>query len=877
MVKTYVLVLDDERADLASSGGKGASLAKLRQSGLPVPDGFHVTTAAYQDFVSANGLNEIISNSLKIVSVDDPVTLEAASTQIREGFSAGIVPANITKAISSAYIKFDDEQIFTAVRSSATAEDLPDLSFAGQQESFLNVKGEEDVLEAIKKCWASLWTARAIGYRMRNNIDQEAVSLAVVVQELIDADSAGVMFTANPSNGRRNEVLINSVFGLGETIVGGRVTPDSYVINKDDFALISRTIGEKDMMTIRVEGGTVEQAIPKDNQKIASISDTQAIALAELGTEIEALYGMTMDIEWAIENGEIAILQARPITALPEPSIDPPTEWNGPHDRTMYMRASIIEQLPDPATPLFRTIAPDQMTKSLGALVSSVMPKFNYFQEYVGFTTINDYFYMFLKLGKGIILRMYKDSIPALFGGPEGGFLKWGATYWKEEILPDYQKIIQKWKSKPISELSSVILLEGSRELLYWGTRMFTGVQLVMPIVGLSEGFFTIVYNWFIKRKNDPKASEFILGFESQPIRAEKKLYDLAMWVKRQASLKDVLLEASTATIAESFLSRKELDGISKKYWEEWTNRFKVYLDEFGYAIYNLDFYNAVAADDPRPVIETIKFYLSGKGSNPHTRQKELANRREEITEATINRLGPIRKRWFQKRLAWAQESAPFREDSLAAVGLGWPLLRRMLRELGSRLVEVGVIENRDDIFWLEERETLQFAEALDLRKGILENKIEEVENRKMIWRGQKRAIPPQILSKRKNLLTWMYKFAGPAGDLEQTGSEIKGLSIGGGVVTAPACVLHGPEDFNKMKAGDVLIADITTPAWTPLFAMASGVVTNVGGMLSHSSIVAREYGIPAVTATGVATIRIISGQMIRVNGDAGTVTLLNA
>jgi pyruvate,water dikinase len=380
-----------------------------------------------------------------------------------------------------------------------------------------------------------------------------------------------------------------------------------------------------------------------------------------------------------------------------------------------------------------------------------------------------------------------------------------------------------------------------------------------------------------VKRKNqdDPPAQTFLLGFDSQPILADKALYDLAQWSREQTALAEYLTQTPAEQVVAHLEDEAPAAGVANAVWQDWRARFNEHLAQFGNAIYNMDFVNAVPADAPAPILETLKFYMRGQGTSPYQRQQEAVERREQETQSVLNRVGPLRRAIFRKLLTWAQNSAPDRENGLATVGLGWPLLRRLLRELGRRLVEAGAIAQRDDVFWLEGAEVSQAATALDAGQTQLDSLSDLVAARKMQWRGRASVAPPQLLPKD----SWMakrYERLMPAHSTEQTGAVIKGIPVGEGKITAPARVLYGPEDFGTMQPGEVLVAGITTPAWTPLFALASAVVTDIGGPLSHSSIVAREYGIPAVLGTGVGTKRIQSGQMIAVDGDAGTVTLLD-
>ena len=336
-------------SDIDQAGGKGANLGELTRAGIPVPPGFVVTTEAYRVYVAEHQLDDRIT--ALAAARDDPVGYEDASAQIRALFSDELSEALRTE-IAEAYAALEEAPV--AVRSSATAEDLPEASFAGQQDTYLNVRGLEDLLVAVRDCWASLWTARAMAYRARQGLDPATVSLAVVVQQMVNAEAAGVMFTANPSNGRRDETLISTAWGLGESVVSGAVNTDNFVIREPDGTVLSSVIADKAVMTVYAEQRTEERPVPADQRKRPVLSTTEAAELAAYGTRIENHYGAPQDIEWARADGKFWILQARPITALPEAAAAMPTDWTVPEPTAMYVRASIVEQLPDPLSPLFR-------------------------------------------------------------------------------------------------------------------------------------------------------------------------------------------------------------------------------------------------------------------------------------------------------------------------------------------------------------------------------------------------------------------------------------------------------------------------------------------------------------------------------------------
>jgi len=325
--------------------------------------------------------------------------------------------------------------------------------------------------------------------------------------------------------------------------------------------------------------------------------------------------------------------------------------------------------------------------------------------------------------------------------------------------------------------------------------------------------------------------------------------------------------------MAEELAGGSTPAGLEAGEWMEFRRRFGMHLDTFGHMIFELDFAKPLPRDQPEPMLEVIKMYLHGEGVNPHERQEASQQMRIQTAERALGRLKGIRRWAFRKSLNWAQSMSEIREDALAEIGLGYPAMRRMLYTLGERFMKAGVLREPGDIFWVEKSEIDKAVVALEAG-DTLESMSGCVNQRKALWKKAKAAEAPPILPPRKkymgiNITTWI-----PASQEDQSGGTLKGVPASPGCVTAPACVLHSVEDFARMRPGDVLVAGTTTPAWTPLFAMASAVVTDIGGPLSHGSIVAREYGIPAVMGTGVATHRIRDGQTITVDGGAGVVTI---
>jgi pyruvate,water dikinase len=812
--------------ELSSAGGKGGSLARLYQAGYPVPDGFVILPAAF---------------------VADELAPEAWA-QVRSHLES---------------LRGGGETAF-AVRSSAMSEDSAQASFAGEFETVLNLYADEDIRRAIHTVYASRQNERVQAYSQAKGMDT-AHEIAVIVQVLVHAESAGVLFTANPVTGQRDQAMISAAWGLGEAIVGGMVTPDTIVVEKETGRVLTRETADKQVMTVRLGSGTEEQAVPEDKRTAPVLSDAQAAELVRFGVQIEALYGMPMDIEWTLAEDRFAIVQARPITALPAPEPPPPSEWKLGKGQYMAMRNNIVELMADPLTPLFGTLGLAAVNSSLGGLLADFFGRTDVMPAEL-IVTVNEYAYYNGSIKPGMMVRILLDSV-----GIAKRMFTGAVERWTEAGRPRYVAAVERWQAANWRALSTTEILGAARELAEAAIDAYGAlVGGVIPAAWITEGLFTAVYKALFKRRNDPSAPTYLMGFDSTPIRAEKSLYDLAEWARTHAGLAAYLEDTPASRLADQLEGQAPSD-VDADDWREWQGRFRAHLGQYGHTIYNLDFGNSVPADAPAPLLETLKLFLAGQGVNPHARQQATAERREQAVQAMQERLKGLRLKLFRKVLAPAQRYAPLREDGLAAVGLSYPLLRQMLREVGRRLVERGVIEQPDDVFWLTEDEVGRAAAELD-RDGVPDSLASTVPQRKATWRAARRAAPPLALPQIK---LFGVDIAELKSGRRSKGDTLKGVAASPGTVTAPACVVSGPEDFSRMKTGDVLVAPLTTPAWTPLFARAAAVVTDIGGPLSHGSIVAREYGIPAVLGTGAATKRIRSGQTITVDGSSGQVTLL--
>lgn len=865
-----ILPLASPIATLERSGGKGASLARLASAGLPVPAGFHVTTDAYRQFLRDNHLDAVIQAAARRANPAKPASLDRAAALIQALMAQGTIPAAVAAAIRDAYAELGADGPSVAVRSSATAEDLPGLSFAGQQETYLNVRGADDVLAAVQRCWASLWTARAIGYRARHGIEPGGVSLAVVVQQLVPADAAGILFTANPLTGARDELMINAAWGLGEAVVGGLVTPDAFVVAKETGAVLSKEIADKAVMTVRQGDGTREMPVPADRRREPSLSRAQVGELAGLGARIETLYEQPMDIEWAFAEGKPYILQARPITALPTPR--PTLDWTTPRPDGRYARSSVVELLPEPVSPLFATLGLPAWNAAMWRFIDQLWDSPELARQ-MQLVTINDYAYYDFGLSNGDALRMMGSFIG--HGQLLARHIGSAQSRWADEARPRFAGVAGDWAAREIGPLPALLLLDGAQAIVEAAADYYLTIQSgILPVAYTSESIFTTTYDRLARRASDPPAPTYLLGYDSSPIRAEKSLYDLARWAREQPALADHLARTAGVDLAAALRSDAAPPADAEG-WGEFRTRLDEHLAAFGHTVYDLDFAKQLPLDDPAPLLETLKYFLTDEARNPYERQAAAASAREAATAALLERLDAPRRKLFTRLLDTAQKYVSLREDALADVGLGWPQLRRLLREVGRRLATAESIAAADDVFWLTWDELQSDAAALDGGFPPAEHRTEVAE--RQATQERERQVPPPVTLPPKGGAVFLgvdFTRFMPAPADQAPGATLKGVAASPGRVTGVARVLHGPGDFGQMRHGDILVAKITTPAWTPLFALAGGIVTDVGGPLSHGSIVAREYHIPAVLGTGVATERIASGQVVTVDGDAGVVTI---
>lgn len=828
-----------KRTDLDVAGGKGANLGELSRVGFEIPPGFVITTAAYDLMLRNNDLRSWIGEMLANLNTDDTASVVQAGQRIREVLQGAPIPTAVADEVLPAYHKLGGGAV--AVRSSATAEDLPDAAFAGQQETFLNILGEQALLDAVLACWVSLWSERAVLYRARQNVNQATVKLAVVVQRMVAADFAGVLFTANPVNGERNELVIDASPGLGEAVVGGLVTPDHIVVDKRSQRIKHQRPGRREVIVrAKAEGGT-EQIVPaREGADIAALPSSAVRKLTQLGVRIERHFGTPQDIEWAwvrdpTEKGQVFILQARPMTALPEL-----LKASGPMRLVIPMLAEMW-----PARPY-----PLDVTTYSGAVEGAIGN------------------FLVVMLGKGAPSPdnafIEEDGVVVRFKPPEfhptpGTFLNpwialWEARHyhpalWEDDpLLAEVIKQARELEKRDLQDLTWAQNIDTLREALALIPRIMELRERYFPRALLGLGGLWLLLA--LARRLD-RFGALISGVETKTTETNRALDMLAAKIRNDPTLRDLFAHSN----ANELLSTLAQSPVGQNFLAS----FEAFLGNYGHREMALTISQPAWKDQPEIVLGILKVLIRTepqKGESYQTWQHS----RDELLAHSILGTRLIRG-LFLKSLTNARCLFQIREDTHFYMTLLQPPLRRAALELGRRLEQAGTLATPEDVFhlrleeleplgerWPPGRETLDQLRALVARRKAKREALATLP----VFDPRLLAVEPPNLANEDVLL------------IGSPGSP--------GRASGPARIVRASSEFGKLQPGDVLVAPVTNPAWTPLFQHAAAVVVDTGGSASHAAITAREYGVPAVMGTVNGTQKLADGQWIQVDGSHGLV-----
>ncbi|MDR3305587.1 MAG: pyruvate, phosphate dikinase [Clostridiales Family XIII bacterium] len=865
-METYTKNLDElNRKSLPEAGGKGAGLGEMILAGLPVPPGFVVTTGAYLAHLEASGLRERIANRIANLKEDDYTAITEASGDISSWIENAPMPGPVREEARTAYAHLsgmagaagESAKYPVAVRSSATAEDLPSASFAGQHETYLGIRGIDAVLDHIKKCWASLWSAQAISYRTGAGFEHLEVNLAVVVQAMIPAETAGVMFTANPVNGSREEIMVSAGYGLGETIVSGLITPDTFVLSKAG-RVKEQTLGEKDLQIVLTETGTGLEEVPSEKRKAFCLGNPELVGLSILARRVEQHYGSPMDTEWALSEGKIYLLQARPITtdAAADNSSNHDSDILGPGDKILYQGKK---------PPYILTMTMDLFSEPVTPLDFAYL-----YRRYQASTAmLQD---MGMSLPKTPIMPVERESgcVALRLTGPEPSL----SMLWKLPIF----------KLQGAHEDTKELWLPVCAEMGAWLENKEAGIQKTSDPAGAARMLEQMLEEFgalFRKR--------CMVFFKS----AKAADADLARMVKkavgkgRAEEMKERLYRAlpfRTELQNEALAHTAQTAKAMGKESEAFLNDFAKFMEEYGdrpalSAAPTLG--SPTWRERPEFVHGLIDALMQDEAlmdAEGYLQKQENVRKGYEAAKQEIRaRLSQGAYSKFEKALERARNATIVREESSFLVEKLTACIRRMALKLGGMLAERALIDDAGDVFFLflDELGPVATGEAGGSGEAGKAAVREKIEKRKGAY--------AKVYAAHEKGIHWMNSTGSfPVFDTAKKGKgkgnggdAFQGACASRGVYEGTVRVVNSPAEFDKLKKGDVLVSACTTPTWTPLFRVAGAVVTERGSPLSHAAIVSREYGIPCVVAVDGITKLLTDGQRIRVDGTNGLVTIL--
>jgi rifampicin phosphotransferase len=879
-------------SDIHEAGGKGANLGEMTQAGFPVPPGFCITTTAFRQFMQTGGQAEEIYHRLEMLAPDDVESVRRVGQQIRTQLTDVPMPEEVERAIVTAWEELGTDTAY-AVRSSATAEDLPDASFAGQQDTFLNVRGKQKLLESVRACWISLFTDRAILYRAQNHFSHRDVYIAVVVQRMVFPEVSGILFTADPVSGNRKIMSVDASYGLGEALVAGLVSPDLYKVDKRNRAIVEVHIGDK-QLAIRPQpgGGTYQERLDGAARHDRVLSDAQVLALADMGVRVEEHYGKPQDIEWCIAQGEIYLVQARPITSLfPLPEPKPLDD-----DLHAYFSLSHAQVMTDPMPPMgisfWRYLLPfgkgkqivsenPYITTAAGRLYIDLtpllqMPRLGHgvpnilkiadvlsaqairtVAERAEFTPADSD-------GRARVSTVAKWLLPILSRAMAR--LWWlppeGAT---ERLLAYIDRYVERARAQLAAVPAGAPRVRLAQQLL---ATVFPNVVMVVPpylVAGMMAKLLLGRLAHGLKNQAQITDDLDAIGRGlTGNVTTEMDLMvgDLADVARRSPALVEHLSKSDAKT---ALATAHTVPGGAEfmAAWERFMHRYGMRGPS------EIDISRPGWSEEPASLLQVVIANLQHAAPGEHrAKQARLAEAGRAAGDRLVEAarqgpLGAIRARLVRRLVRVEQTLLPVREHPKYLLIRLRGLVREVILESAALLQQQGRIDDVSDVWFLDWNEL----------SAALENPSQELRERIHVRRQEYarfwQITPPRVITSDGEIPAVSHDHAGlPEGALA-------GSPVSAGTVEGKAKVILDPQR-ELLSPGEILVAPFTDPGWTPLFINAAGLVMEVGGLMTHGSVVAREYGIPAVVSVLDATKKIRTGQQIRVNGSLGYVEILD-
>ena len=864
MIERYVLGLEEsDKTQVALVGGKGAQLGELsRIEGIRVPPGFCITTEAFRRIMTTVPWIDHQLDRLGHLDPDDRQAIGTLSAEIRRTVEEIAIPGDLAAAVTSAVTRLGGQAAY-AVRSSATAEDLPTASFAGQQDTYLNVIGSAAILKDVSRCWASLFTERAVTYRLRNGFDHRKVYMAVVVQQMLFPQAAGILFTADPVTSNRKVVSIEASFGLGEALVAGLVNPDVYTVR--DGEILAQAVGTK-RLAIHAwpAGGTRELAIEPENQEQPALTDAQIVRLAQLGRRIEAHFGHPQDIEWCLVDDGFQIVQSRPITTLfPIPA----TSDQGNH---VYLSVGHQQMMTDPMKPLglslWQLTTPRPMAEAGGRLFVDVTQILASPARRAGLLEV---------VGKsdpltGDALQTILERDGFISSLPDGGPVVPvpGVAPATIETDPALVTELIGRSEASIAALKRDIRTKSGSELLDF---ILADIQELRRILFDPQSHQVIMAamqtTWWLNEQlqawlGEKNAADTLTQSVPHNITSEMglALLDVADVIRPHPEVVAFLRQVKD----ENFLDAlPPLEG-----GREARDAIQAYLDRYGMRCGGeIDITRPRWSERPTTLVPmilgNIKNFEPGAGERRFEQGRLEAWTKEQEVLEQLQALpdGERKAEEVRRMIDRVRSFIGYREYPKYGMVSRYFVYKQALLAEAERLVQAHVLGEKEDIFYL------RFAEFHDV---VRTNQVDDqlIRQRKDAFRSYQALTPPRVLTSDGEAVAGTYRRSDvPAGALT-------GLPVSAGTVEGRARVILDMAEAD-LETGDILVTAYTDPSWTPAFVAIKGLVTEVGGLMTHGAVIAREYGLPAVVGVEHATQLIRDGQRIRVHGTDGYIEIL--
>lgn len=885
-MREYILFFDEiDKTKITDVGGKGANLGELTKAGFSVPKGFCINTKSYKHLILSNDEMEVFFKKLDNANYENLNDIKSIGEDIRKFIMSLPIPIKIENEIIKAWESLGKDKYYS-IRSSATAEDLPTASFAGQQDTFLNIIGKDQILLNIRKCWASLFTDRAIIYRNKNGFDHRNVFLSVVIQEMVFSEISGIMFTADPINGNRNTICIDASLGLGEALVSGIVSADLYKVYNSK--IIEKKIAEKALAIYPIKsGGTKTVSIDKQKQNLQVLTDKQIIELAKVAKKIENYYKKPQDIEWCIYEEKVYIVQSRPITSLyPAPKsytgninvfysfghqqmmTDAMSDFSISMWKTLFCFGKYDENSKESV--LFQNVGNRIYVNSYKLINSKIKYKFvkalKHIDEKmsVAFSEIvedekfkekSDF-----KLSKNMlknIIFLFKTVIIDL------------KTDVTNDTIENSNKITNDFleeKKKYITEVDGVERLERIEnvlETIFEYMIKNVAIHLLSGKIALNK-VKKYLTNWF----GDDLGIDELEKSPKGNVTTEMglKIGDLADVVRKDDSIKQYLKIAKNETFYENL---KKIDSTGV-----FTIEFEKFMDIYGMRCPGeIDIQNERWKQQPVKIISSV---LSNVESFKQGEHRDKFKKGEEKVNDTINNIIEKVKETKGKRKAEKIEhlikvyrnTMGIRETPKYTIIRFFEIVKEIILNEGLVLKNENKIQCVTDIYYLS------LSEIICIKNNEFESNYGHrdikslINKRRQNFEIYKKLVPPRIITTEGEIIDGKLK-----NDNAPEGSLI-GSPVSSGIVEGYAKVIMTPDE-GVLNKGEILIAPFTDPGWTPLFSAASGLVMEVGGLMTHGAVVAREYGIPAVVGVDEAMKKIKTGDYIRINGTVGYVEII--